>query len=471
MARLPVGFARSELPVGEAEGQGVRRMPEVVCAVLGEGDGRVAVAAFDLINLPTAACEDMRVEVGRIVGAGPERVLLHATHTHTPPGRWGEALSGAGREVLAACAEEAAAGARPASVRTGTADVGQRLSVCRRGDAGPDLGVQTFWFGYIFHEGDDRADASALANEMRARWLRQGPAYEPGPEPIWFDRPVDPFVQAMAFEDEDGETIGSIVRFCAHSHLASACRPRLVDPDYPAVVRDTMQAALGGTSMFLLGPSADLVPRERVRYVVAPDEVPAFPYVGPTSALHAADQGELLAEMARIGGAVGEAALGALSAVEAQPLERLACEGRMAAVPLNPDLPGSQEELSRMHALRRLASCLNGLEWGGRLALRVLTDEDRAAGEKPMPLSALRVNDTFVAFVHSEVSSLTSARLREANPGVDLWTVSLTNGGMGYYPTAEMIDEGGYEGRSTVVAASAEARLREHVQGLLDALR
>ena len=38
--------------------------------------------------------------------------------------------------------------AKPATVRYAVENVGQSLSVYRRGDAGPDLGFQTFWFGY-----------------------------------------------------------------------------------------------------------------------------------------------------------------------------------------------------------------------------------------------------------------------------------------------------------------------------------
>jgi len=61
----------------------------------------------------------------------------------------------------------------------------------------------------------------------------------------------------------------------------------------------------------------------------------------------------------------------------------------------------------------------------------------------------------------------TSIDLRKAFPGLNLITVSLTGGTLQYFPTAEMIDEGGYEGRATVVSRDAEKGLRAHVSAMI----
>jgi hypothetical protein len=489
---IPVGFARADISSCADDGTGFRRPLEVVCASLGKGDQRIVVVALDLIEVSLPHCRQLASDIGGKLAINPDAVLIHTTHTHSAPwnrsGAAGPTLPGLW-EIVAECATRAIADARPARVRVGSTDVGQSLSIYRRGDAGPDLGVQTFWFGYTFHENDDRPDASALANDMRSRWLRKGPAYEAGPEPVWFDRPVDPTVQAMAFEDADGGTIGTFIRFCAHPHLASSCRNRLYDPDYPAVVRDTVQTRLGGTCMFLLGPSANLVPKERVKYVIDKDHVPPFPYVGPISALYPESDDALLAEMQRIGDALGQAALEALEKSPAAPMTSMRFAQERIALPLDPALPRSEEEVQRLRAalvpeyeaflnrggppreLRSLANRLNWVEWAATKSLGALTDGDRDAGEVALPVSVAVVNDTPVVFMHSEVPMETTAALRAAFPDSGLWTVSLTGGSIEYIPTAEMIDGGGYEGRSTVIRRDAEQKLREGVCAMLKGLR
>ena len=85
-----------------------------------------------------------------------------------------------------------------------------------------------------------------------------------------------------------------------------------------------------------------------------------------------------------------------------------------------------------------------------------------------LPASALALGDQVLAFLHSEVAVETTLGLRAAHPKKALWTVSLTGGSIEYLPTAEMLDEGGYEGRSALIRRDAEARLRAHLSELVD---
>ena len=69
--------------------------------------------------------------------------------------------------------------------------------------------------------------------------------------------------------------------------------------------------------------------------------------------------------------------------------------------------------------------------------------------------------------VEPEVMVGTTLELRRQHPELDLWTMGLTNADVGYLPTSRMVDEGGYEGRSTVFAATAGERVRSDVSILL----
>jgi hypothetical protein len=70
--------------------------------------------------------------------------------------------------------------------------------------------------------------------------------------------------------------------------------------------------------------------------------------------------------------------------------------------------------------------------------------------------------------MHSEVMLGTTLALRHRFPDLDPWTMGLTNADAGYLPTREMVDEGGYEGRSTVFSADAEDVLRGDVTALIE---
>jgi hypothetical protein len=485
-APVRVGFARADLSRHLPSGPGLRRALEAHACVVVAEDGPLLLVSLDLIGLSTGFCADLQSSVSVVLGMAPERVLIHTTHTHSAP--WQQDVGHADVVGLDAPVIEAARGAldaaRPARLRAGSADVGSRLSIHRRGEAGEDLGVQTFWFGYRFRPGDDRADASALATEMSCRWRNEPPRYEDGEVPVFFDRPVDPLVHAAHFEDEDGRPLGSLVRFSAHPHLTGACRDRLWDPDFPGRTRDVVEGALGGPCLFLLGPAANLVPKERVRYALGPESPPPS-YFGPTSALVPVNDAELLDETDRIGREVGEAALAALEGRTPRPLARAVLRPRPCPVPLDPLLPTTADEIDRMQdvlreeheavlraggplrELRALANRMSWLQWAGRKGLVVLSEVDRSRGEVVLPAWVLALEDQVLAFLHSEVAVETTLGLRAAHPSVDLWTVSLTGGTLEYLPTAEMLDEGGYEGRSALIRRDAEARLRGHLSALV----
>lgn len=184
-SRLRAGFARLELQPHISSKTPFRTPLEAICAVLASGETTACLVSVDLISPPEG--EAIRARIGTRLGIPPENVQVHATHVHSAPwaAREGAQVLSGLPEALADAADRAASRVVPVGVRAGQRDVGQTLSLCRRGDAGPDLGVQTFWYGYTFREGDDRPDASALVGEMRSRWRGQAPEYRAGEHPVW----------------------------------------------------------------------------------------------------------------------------------------------------------------------------------------------------------------------------------------------------------------------------------------------
>jgi len=468
------------------------RMPlEASCLGLGLVDGPFLVFSLDMMDLFPSQDDDLRGRIGRTLGCSDRRIVIHTTHSHTTP--WGLDMTAARMDsltnVLVGCVSRALEQAQPARIRCGRSEVPCRLSINRRAEAGGGLGVQTFWYGYQYRAGDDRPDASALANEMQNRWLGRPGRYEPQLEPVWFDGPVDPWVHAIAFEALDGKPIGSLVRFSAHPHLASCSGRRFYDPDFPGVVRRMMAKELGVPCMFLQGTDGNLVPAERVKYVLHPTRHGGQPdgvYMGATASLVATNDDELFAEMDRIGSTIAQTAIKGLNRDASSPLHIAAARHERGSFDVNRNMPLTQSEVVRMRRclaaevlafrriggplseLRRLANQINSVDYVGYWVEHVLPKE----GDKiELPISAVRLGDAILAFMPCEVMADTTFELRKEFADAHFWTVGHSGGYGGYLPTQKMIDEGGYEGRQTAIGYDSEPQMRREVSRLLRKLR
>jgi hypothetical protein len=72
--------------------------------------------------------------------------------------------------------------------------------------------------------------------------------------------PVDPTVLVLRLDDLSEKPIATIVHYACHpTTMAWQCQ--YVTPDYPGVVRETVEKMIGGTCLFLQGAAGDLTPR------------------------------------------------------------------------------------------------------------------------------------------------------------------------------------------------------------------
>jgi len=462
---------------------------EAKCFYVEDVNQHVLVYALDFGEVYPEFCHDVQSLIGKKLNINPEAILIHTTHTHSGPWDHNQGESMIERQELVAllirAANDAIAAARPSKVKFAQQDVGKSLSVNRRGDTGSGLGVQTYWFGYEYSENDDRPEASALISEMSSRWMGKPGNYNSAPNKVYFDGDVDPLVQAMYFVDMGDKPLGSIVRFSAHPHLASIFKENLFDPDFPGRTRKLMEKELGGHCLFLLGGSGNLVPKEKVKYRLMDNYQSDNVYLGPLSEFYAVDEEKLLSEMTRIGEDIARAAIGALKKEKFNELKDINYTFKPLNIPLNKALPKTPEEIEAIRKsltaeyysylnangslseLRRFANVLNWLDWGAYYALGFTNETDRKNGYKPMPYSVLRINSVPLVFMHSEVSVETTLALREEFGALNPWIVSLTGGTISYIPTDRMIDEGGYEGRNTVIQRGTEPLIRDHVATMI----
>lgn len=76
-----------------------------------------------------------------------------------------------------------------------------------------------------------------------------------------WDRVVDHTVRVGRLDREDGDPVATIVHYSAHPTIMAGGN-RLIAPEYPGVVRDVVEAAVGGTALFLQGTPGDIGPVE-----------------------------------------------------------------------------------------------------------------------------------------------------------------------------------------------------------------
>ncbi len=76
-----------------------------------------------------------------------------------------------------------------------------------------------------------------------------------------WDRVVDHTVRVGRLDREDGDPVATIVHYSAHPTIMAGGN-RFIAPEYPGPVRDIVEAAIGGTALFLQGTPGDIGPVE-----------------------------------------------------------------------------------------------------------------------------------------------------------------------------------------------------------------
>jgi hypothetical protein len=74
-----------------------------------------------------------------------------------------------------------------------------------------------------------------------------------------WDGPVDPQVHVLRLDTLDGEPLAAVVNFACHPITVGPDND-LLTPDYPGVVKRTVAAATGATTLFLQGAAGDIGP-------------------------------------------------------------------------------------------------------------------------------------------------------------------------------------------------------------------
>ncbi len=110
-----------------------------------------------------------------------------------------------------------------------------------------------------------------------------------------------------------------------------------------------------------------------------------------------------------------------------------------------------------------------GLSWPDELSAYTRTTADGTALVR-LPVRVLRINNTLIWAAPVELFCELSNALRNRSPYTHTFFFGYTNGWLGYLPTADAFDEGGYETRITPFTRAVEQNLMETMVIYLDSM-
>ncbi|MCW3003115.1 MAG: hypothetical protein JWQ20_2413 [Conexibacter sp.] len=369
---------------------------------------RFAVVSLDVMAVDGAWVSELRRRASETLGLAPDRVLVATTHTHAaqgglfsyggPLGPAFEALMGGG---------------------CGTFDPEGSEYLLRQALAGM---VQAF----------ERATPATLE-------VAKGTVDGIASNRVWEERPADDSCLTLVALDEDRDVLAVLVHFTCHPTVLGEAQAE-ISGDFAGAAMRIVEGAIGGdaVALFLNGALGDISTRF-TRRDQGYGEVQRF--------------GRMLAGgvLRLIGTATPtEAALS--SAEHVVDLPPLSGRWRAGVQRRVQELAAAGDESPG--AARQLLTAREGAESAAGAA-----DAIDALDVVPLGLQALWLTpELALCAVPGELFSAASAAIDDAVTGADVRVVTPANGYLGYLPTRDIYEAGGYEvGCSLVDHGAAES--------------
>jgi neutral ceramidase len=368
--------------------------------VLRRGEARGALVALDLIGLGAPEVAACRAAVERATGIPGAHVWVHATHTHTGmmvprhftsdaeaivpdiyvgtvDAEWSAQLPGRVAEAVKAA---------QAALRTTPAQLGQTRAE-----------------GLAFYRRFKMKDGTVKTNPGRGNPDVVAPAGE-----------VDPTLTVLRFP----ESRALVVIFGVHPDVIGGT---LYSADYPAHLASRLRERLGRDwGVLFLNAACGNINHIDVN--------------NPK-------QGKGPEESARIGRALGDAALRALEKAEPMAVDALAFASQEVASRLRTVPEADVKEAERL--LREepaKARSFNGLFAPAALVLGRTKDREQRA-----EIATLRLGPMALVGMPGEIFVELAREVQHDSPFDPTRVIGLTNGALGYIPHAAAYAEGGYE--------------------------
>lgn len=365
--------------------------------VLDDGDTEAGIVACDLVGLDIQFVRRVGRQIERRIGISKDNIIIATTHTHSAPATIG--LRGCGQvnqqwlntlqKDIVATVGHARDNLKEAEIGTGSG-ITREVSINRR--------IKT--------------------TDGNIRMIEDNEFYNPNDM-------IDPEVGVVKFEDRNGEVIGMLVNFACHPVVLGPDN-RLISADYPGYMMKKVSSELNGTVMFTNGACGDINPQSRGTFQ------------------ETERMGNILAqEVLKVTKKIGKTLPGKLK-IKKKTVELFF---------QLPSLSELQKEI-RLHeaALKKLnlkESLL--LERGTRKVFLEWAREklDIIQRQKPrgikIEIKVLAINDTVLIAIPAEVFVEIGLTIKKNSPFKYTFILCYANGCVGYIPSWQAYQEGGYE--------------------------
>jgi neutral ceramidase len=416
----PVGAPLAGFAAREGVSQGIHDDLFARALILANEEVVVALVSVDLLALSVDFVNRVRIGIRQRTGIPPEAVMIASTHTHAGPVTITtffnpeESVDSAYMDMLAEAIEQCVASAW-----------NQRFSA--------RVGVGA---GHVAGVGVNRRSAD--------------------------HRPVDDEVGIIKIEDATGRTRAVFMNYSCHPTVLGP-NNLLVTGDFPGFAVEQIETNIGpdGFAMFVNGTQGNISMGHS-------SELSAIGVITPGRTFErAAELGELLGGAALV--ALPEIVthssqcLGAFSTQVNLPLKKFPTVDEASKTLGNADQlleslteAGAAEQQLMAAKTNRLYASINNFYAG---ETRSLPD-----GHLPIELQGLRIGDSVFVAIPAEVFVEIGLKLKHQAP-FRTFIVGIANGYIGYLPTREAYEAGGYEVVSSKCAPHAEdVLIREAIE-------
>ncbi len=377
--------------------------------VCDDGQGtKAALLAVDICMLDRQNVAFMRQVIGSQCDVPPENVLIHATHTHSAPAASGKIGL---EEEVAPHVAEIEAFLRKAASAVSEADRALGDAVLEVGHANEER--------LCFNRRLRRRDGSTQMN-----WEALQPDFDPSEiQGAW--GPVDPEMVCLTVRHEQNPA-AAVVNFGLHPAILAGDN-WLYSADFPGYIAEALSRTLGKecTCMFMNGCCGDVnhvdyrdgyqgrgyQMAQRVGYMLA-------------AAAHEAvnDGGPIQTDCLQVSRELVE-----LQRLKISPSERDWCEQVL--------------DEARRHPRQGQVDGVPDVYYA-KLRLRMCREQDEPDHAEVM---VIRIGDVAIVGLPGEAFCQLGLQIKRRSPAPHTLVVELSNDAIGYLPTQESFEQGGYE--------------------------
>lgn len=399
--------------------------------VILESEGnRVCLLGFDLLGLSSGICKRIKALVEEKTGIKRENIVITAIHTHSGPAviERGQNMDGRCREYLEAIAERVAAEAALTVERTEAV----KLKISKK-----------MVFGLSFNRRLVMKDGP-----MKMNW-----------EGVDIDSveresgPIDPELTVISIGKPDGRIMGMLVNFTLHPAVLVG-KDWLWSRDYIHYLDTYVKNNLGQNVVIHFTNGAE----GNVNHINFRDK----------------NQGRGFEEAQRIGEELAAQVLQLVKGGEDLKADRLYCRSRIISLPLRPiseEMVRSAEKLI-MESGGYIPSLLDGVP--DEVYARAIIELSQVEEKKQFTeIQAIRLGEVVIATLPGEAFAELGLDIKKRSAQKYTMLFGLANDYIGYIPTCEAFDEGGYEtktGHTSKLDKAAGELLTEEITDLIKEL-